>query len=536
MADELDLNTPQAEAPESVDIATKATSDLARGRILLEAQINKLMASLDKRKNQAFDPVWLRAAQGFLAPTKTGRFGESLGNVAGGVAEEQAKQQAQDEQVGKMQLELGQKMYDLKRQSAAQDMLSGALGPKPTMAQANAPVTDTAPMAGATPSIGGGALPSAPQPNAVPPSQTGTQQAVNAIAKNPSIMDEITMTPQLVAAVSALDPALGKIAESVLNSQLKKAELMQKRYSINAQGDQFDTFTGEMIKKGPRTIEVASPFDPDRTMKMPADLVDEYNKLDFNNPNTVNTFLRSHGLNAYAIGKEGPSENVNGSGIPTGGTKLERETQSKISEKREGAKIDEDVKQKTALQDKADASIEVKNSARTIYNYASNPKTANTFGIFAKPGIGPAILKTIENGITVGNYSVGITALPDIIRTAGGTQAEIDAALAVAPKLAQLELGYRTMFLKGQGAVSDMEGKVVQKLGPSLADSPKIVMLKSEMITTRATFDNENSNRYQAWVEKHPNGYIEQYKHSPSYLELKEHYNNKMKQLDEKYL
>jgi hypothetical protein len=37
-------------------------------------------------RQQLFDPVLLAMAQGFLAPTKTGKFGEALGNVAAQVA------------------------------------------------------------------------------------------------------------------------------------------------------------------------------------------------------------------------------------------------------------------------------------------------------------------------------------------------------------------------------------------------------------------------------------------------------------------
>ena len=38
---------------------------------------------LEQRNNRLFDPTYLAMAQGFFAPTKTGSFGESLGNVAG---------------------------------------------------------------------------------------------------------------------------------------------------------------------------------------------------------------------------------------------------------------------------------------------------------------------------------------------------------------------------------------------------------------------------------------------------------------------
>lgn len=527
MADELSTESP--------NIAETATSDLARGRILLEAQINKLMASLDKRKNQTFDPMLLRAAQGFLAPTKTGRFSESLGNVAGGVAEEQVKQQAQDEQADRMKLELSQKMYDLQKQTEAQRILGGSLGAKPTLAQAptGAPMAPTAP-------VGGGVMPipqaQAPQaPTQPTQGQADIQQAVSAIKQNPSIMDELTMTPQIVAQVSALDPALGKIAESVYNGQMKKAELMQKRYNTNAQGDVFDTFTGEMVKKGQRTIEVASPFDPDRTIKMPVEVAEQYNKLDFNNPNTVNSFLRSHGLGAYAIGAPSGGGEGGGDGTPTGGTKLERETAFKIKEKRAGANIDEDVKLKTSIGNAADAAIDIKNNASAVYNFASNPKTANAFGVLAKPGVASAVLSAAQEGIRVGPYNIGFGGVEDAVRKIGGTQADIDAASAAARNISQLELGFSQAF-KGQGQVSDAERRIVKQVGPALSDSPKVVMLKSELITARATFDSENAARYQKWSEAHPEGFVNQYKQSPQYKELVQHYDNKLKQVENKYM
>jgi hypothetical protein len=54
----------------------------------------RMLALLDARKNRMFDPTMLAMAQGFLAPTKTGSFGESLGSAVGGLRaaqEEEAK-------------------------------------------------------------------------------------------------------------------------------------------------------------------------------------------------------------------------------------------------------------------------------------------------------------------------------------------------------------------------------------------------------------------------------------------------------------
>ena len=74
-------------------MATKAaTSVYAPGEDPESARVNfeyqealkKLTESIDQRKNRFFDPVWLAAAKGFLAPGSINTF-ESLGRVAGNI-------------------------------------------------------------------------------------------------------------------------------------------------------------------------------------------------------------------------------------------------------------------------------------------------------------------------------------------------------------------------------------------------------------------------------------------------------------------
>ena len=80
-------------APATPAVAYVPGTDAATveaNRVYQEA-LRKLNESLDLRKNRTFDPMLLAAAQGFLAPTKTGSFMESLGRVAGAVGEAQEK-------------------------------------------------------------------------------------------------------------------------------------------------------------------------------------------------------------------------------------------------------------------------------------------------------------------------------------------------------------------------------------------------------------------------------------------------------------
>jgi hypothetical protein len=387
--------------------------------------------------------------------------------------------------------------------------------------------------------------PQAPMPQQAMPqasnAPTDVQQAVSAIKQNPSIMDELTMTPQIVAAISSLDPALGKIAESVLNSQLKKIEIMQKRYTTNQNGDKIDTFTGETVEYGTRTVDVNSPFDPDATMKMPSRLVTEYQGLDFNKPQAVNSWLRRNGLGAYAIGAEEAggarsTESTRGGSGQQGMTKAERDLENKTKEKRESVKIDQDNAAVTSMRASAEVAQGMKQDARAIYGYASNPKTSNAFGLLSKAGIGEAILSAAEEGIRVGPYNIGVNNLTTRILQARGTQDEVNAALALGRNISQLELGYTRMFLKGEGAITEGERAIVRRIPPGITDSPKTAMLKSEMIMARSTFDEQKNAMYDKWAESNPTGHYSQFKNSPSYKELSKQYDNKIQQLDKKYL
>ena len=68
-------------SPQTTYLAGDDPETIAANRAYQDA-LSKLTDSLNSRKNRLFDPVLLAAAQGFLAPTQTGSFGESLGNAA----------------------------------------------------------------------------------------------------------------------------------------------------------------------------------------------------------------------------------------------------------------------------------------------------------------------------------------------------------------------------------------------------------------------------------------------------------------------
>jgi hypothetical protein len=97
-----------------------------------EAAFEKAVASrkaleeaLKARENPLFDPVLLAMAQGFLAPTKTGSFGEALGNVAAMVGPAQASEDKRAIEMAQIRRELAAQELAEAQAISEQQMLRG---------------------------------------------------------------------------------------------------------------------------------------------------------------------------------------------------------------------------------------------------------------------------------------------------------------------------------------------------------------------------------------------------------------------------
>lgn len=87
----------------------------------LDQRREQLMAAMEGRKNRLFDPSLMRLAQGLLAPTKTGSFGESLGYGVGAMADEQEREFARQAQDARLMYELEQSSAQQKKEEMLQN-------------------------------------------------------------------------------------------------------------------------------------------------------------------------------------------------------------------------------------------------------------------------------------------------------------------------------------------------------------------------------------------------------------------------------
>ena len=110
----------------------KTMQELQSGRQALNSQYEKMKAALSARTQLPFDPALMRMAAGFLQPTKTGSFGESLGYATTGYLDEAEKEMARQQAAQKLQLEIEQKMYEMRKNAAMQNYMMGLSGGEPT--------------------------------------------------------------------------------------------------------------------------------------------------------------------------------------------------------------------------------------------------------------------------------------------------------------------------------------------------------------------------------------------------------------------
>jgi hypothetical protein len=111
------------------------SEEYKRARAEVDAARETMRAALENRKGR-IDPSMLALAQGFLAPTRTGSFGESLGTAIGGYNKAQEGEDNRTAQLAKMRYELANARLNEEREAAKMGLsIAGKLTPKMTAYQ-----------------------------------------------------------------------------------------------------------------------------------------------------------------------------------------------------------------------------------------------------------------------------------------------------------------------------------------------------------------------------------------------------------------
>jgi hypothetical protein len=235
--------------------------------------------AFEERQNRLIDPVYLAMAQGFLAPTKTGSFGESLGNVAAAVGPAQSAEDKRIMEMAKMRLDmatqgLSTEIQTKKAQQSAdlmKNIMSGGVPdavPAPQVAP-EAPKPLTQPAGGGLPAV---APPPASPLSAPPPSPQTTPQVAPIQASAPALLSAPPVAPpqpqQAPAGVQLFPAQQQGYSQQEKMIALSMQSAGKEPYEIIQAIDEFRR-KGLQSEKGQttdlRTGRIYADFDPTPT-------------------------------------------------------------------------------------------------------------------------------------------------------------------------------------------------------------------------------------------------------------------------------
>jgi hypothetical protein len=511
--------------------------DIVEANRRYQDALAKLTASLDNRKNRFFDPVMLAAAEGFLAPTQTGGFGESLGKAAGklGPAEAAAAKEAQE--VAQQRVAVAGQGVELQRMKQRDaellKYLDGPQAPSGPLAgpQAGAIAGPQAGPLSAPPAEGVEVTPlgalSQAAPQAEGPKVVGSPQgALAAMESNkpPGFegVEGIQVMPPNPNFMTGRDYVrLNRTNKSKSAADLIKEgqQIEQKRYRDKEGGIQ-DLATGKFYQFPTGKTEEIQIYGYEGTHKVDARTAARLSLLAANNDPAY------HDLAERVV--KGPRRRDAGEGKPgqegQGGIKSVQQLaiDQKEAETRAGKLGEEGAKKEAAVSETASTARRVFGNVTRVADLVNQSPTY--FGIFARPGITAAIGNLVKEGIQTPSGSLNIAGFENSMRQMmpGVTQKDLDNVTKAATELAELELSFTRLYLAQQGAVTEGERKIVRAIPGTTSNSPEVLRTRMELLKSRSQYDIDVADAFRQWQDKNPGrSYFEFERKSDLYKEIK---------------
>jgi hypothetical protein len=520
---------------------------------------------LAQRNNRLFDPTYLAMAQGFFAPTKTGSFGESLGNVAAMVGPAQQAEEKRTMDMAKMRMELAQQglQTSIQAQNAEQDQAAfNARAYKAPTAQPAPPVAGMpppiAPPAAPAPQPPSGALaqaappPVAPAvaPPAAPPSplaQAAPPVAQPAPQPSPQPAPAQPSGQQLFPA----QPTTWDAEETEFASRMRRAgkpmgeimkeidEMRRKNIIVNERG-------ATNIKTG----QVFAPIDPTPTdVRLPdgtthittktmasrlagaqaSGNAEEYFKI-------VDQIQKGMTRPTPAASTTQGAPVTAPANAPVGRPRTkEEEEASSAQTKAESTKTGEGrVARTTAVLDAVKAAEDTRIIAQSAKDVINQPNSDLFMGIFEKPKIKTALAKMVEDtvfaptnfreAITSMNIALSVPRNPDE-NTKDYTarkQDVMDRYIEATTLMAQAKFA-ASLLSKGQGTITDGERKLFADTTINTKMSVNAFNKISDMLIERSKFAESlggmlAQNKMQ----------IDDFKQTPEYKKMAREYEGRL--------
>ena len=475
----------------------------------IDAQ-RKLIEAFENR-NQLFDPTLLAMAQGFLAPTKSGTFGESLSNVTGAVAPVAEREQKRGQELAQMKFELAAAELGQRQEAEAMKQFNKLISPM-QMAAGQGQASETA--EGKTP--------------------TGFTAP----------------TPQAIAQLKRMNLNYGKIIEDMV-------KLEQDRYLIAQNGTVFDKRTGQYVNPENIPGQAQTEYDIPGLGKYLM-TANEYSIATRSRAKAAAEGWRDdwdrqfkEGANPAQITAPGAPSRPVAEGVapssepPTAATQRRKTTTETALEKeseltRQKARAEADEKARQAALQRGDDALLRKQAAESVIELSKAPGMDQALAVFEKPGFLPAIGKLIEEGLKIGpGFSISVPQIRDVFtankiklpKIAGESNRQyeervnqvIDNLSLLSSKFAEISFTFRSMAA-GQGSISNFEQLIFSSMGPTIRDRPRVIQAKAQHLIERSNFEQQVRDSLLD-----SNMTYEQFRRSPQYQTMLKEYDAKLR-------
>ena len=511
-----------------------------------QSALKQMTDALDQRKNRLFDPTLLAMSQGFLAPTQTGSFFESLGKAAQltGAAEEKEMKENQD--IAALRLQMAQAEREMARKQRGLQFLTGS---EPVVGR-----PEGAPAEGAAPvRAPAGAAAGAPTPTAGRSVTQGDRSGLGVVINGRQI------TPALIAQISYQDPELGKALESQYKLTMESIAVQPGGYVIKTTGE-YVPFGGKapvtrFIPGNPATNQKAMTLELPEEDAIALDrarrtgdsetfyrIVDMYTKAPARpgapaagaapgaapSAAAPGAAPSAAGAGQLAVGTVRPGSDV--ATKPPAGVAAQTP-----SEARAASEVEQKVRETLAVGEATQqlkATGEVRTAGKAslgllpIYDrmeqILKTPGIDKVMGVLERGDIQSALGNLVEEAIRVGNFSVGIPAVRKILANSGAPQELIDQAANLGQLLAITQFEQR----KGLGSgtsVSNFEQQMVNAMGPNMTDTLRSFKQKLGFLREKARFESELAKALRVSKKQY-----EEFEDSPEFEKMFSDYRNRV--------
>ena len=551
----IDQTSPLSQASDQTGTATDpvmgAVADLQKGRLTLDAQIQKMKQTLIERQTPFFNPTMLKFSAAMLKPTKTGSAFEAFGNAAGAVADEQDKDLERQFAQQKLGLELEEKGLGIKQQMAGFAQMQNLFSP-----QGQAPRSAAQPATlNAQPAVAAGASNAAvaTNPNVVPmgtprvdpDNPTGATIDSYGFNITPAAVDagiQQTTDPKIVQTplgprnlstmrqLTERDLGLAMNISPAQGALIKELAAMQKDFrTYELDVAKFGVQQAELKLNERRTIVTEAQLLIDQAKlkqsdsvnlsfgifgehKVPVKVAEEWKAaIESGDDSKVNAFLKKHKLTTFVEGApQTESERKIALAGAEAGAKGEAESNTAFGK---------------TLTDTFTSALDLEKLAKDqIALVETNPKV---FNYLQDPTLKTAFFRAVADMNDAQAKGVAFAPSQLIGYFQGVDKNGRDLLSVAAQKYAQVALAFAKLDMKGQGQISDGERRLIGSINALPSDSADAIRLKSEALQLRAQRDQAFHKAWTEFKTATKSNDRDQFLQSPYFTRMKQEYDTK---------